>query len=439
MAGKTAVNLESKKRILFFSHYFFPEGNAPASRVHETCKRWVRSGHEVTVVTCAPNVPNGKVYEGYRNRFFQREIVDGINVIRVWTFIAPNKGFLLRVSNYFSYMFAAALCGIFLKRPDIIIATSPQFFCGWAGVITKWLKRRPLLLEIRDIWPESIGAVGAVRSQWLMKFLEWLERRMYAAATHIVTVGEGYRECLLERGIDETKISVVMNGVDYEIFQRDATAAREEAEALRKSLKLEGRFVVAYIGTIGMASGLDVVVRAAQRCKSPDADSPVFLLVGDGALLSGIQAKCDQTNLENVRITGRVPKEKVPAYLALADCILVHLKKAELFTTVLPSKMFEAMATGKPIILGVEGDAARLLQRSEAGVTVEPEDEKSLLEAIQSMRNAPHLGDKMGRFGQEYIRKHHDREKLSQDYLDIVCRISGCKSGKNEPKTVSAS
>jgi len=184
--------------ILFFTHYFPPEGNAPATRVYELCRRWVKAGHTVTVITGVPNVPNGVVYDGYRNRLRQEENVAGIRVIRVWTYLAPNKGKGRRIVNYLSYMFSAILCGMFVKRPDVIIATSPQFFCGWAGAVVSRLRRLPFILEVRDIWPESIEAVGAMSNRSLLRFLERLELRLYAAADHIVTVGEGYKQKLME-------------------------------------------------------------------------------------------------------------------------------------------------------------------------------------------------------------------------------------------------
>ena len=193
-------------RILFFSHYFPPEGNAPASRTHENCKRWVRKGHKVIVITCAPNVPDGVVYEGYRNKLYQRENVEGIGVIRVWTYIAANKGTTRRIMNYVSYMLSAVFFALFLKRPSVVIATSPQFFCGWAGVIVSRLRRVPFILEIRDIWPESIVAVGAFRSKRLLRILEWLELKMYAAAHHIITVGKGYKRKLIEKGVQERSV-----------------------------------------------------------------------------------------------------------------------------------------------------------------------------------------------------------------------------------------
>ena len=173
-------------RILYLSHYFHPEGTAPAKRVYEMCRRWVRLGHEVTVITCAPNVPSGVVYDGYRNTWLRRETVEGIETIRVWTYLAANRGTALRIANYLSYMVLAVIAGLRTPRPDLVIATTPQFFCGWAGVWVSRLRRLPFILEIRDIWPESIVAVGALGSPRLLRLLEHWERSMYRAGTRIV-------------------------------------------------------------------------------------------------------------------------------------------------------------------------------------------------------------------------------------------------------------
>ena len=205
-------------KILFLTHYYLPEGNAPASRVSALAKRWAKDGHEVTIVTSAPNVPDGKVYEGYKNVWTSEEFMDGVRVIRIWTYIAPNKGTVRRIINYISYMFSAVIHCLLMKKPDVMIATSPQFFCGWAGVLLHWLRRFPFILEIRDIWPESMSAVNAGLPAWLLKLIGVMEKMMYRSAQHIVTVGAGYVERLKERGVPENKISVVMNGVDRTLF-----------------------------------------------------------------------------------------------------------------------------------------------------------------------------------------------------------------------------
>ncbi|MFW6170963.1 MAG: glycosyltransferase family 4 protein, partial [Planctomycetota bacterium] len=221
--------------ILFLSHYFPPECNAPASRTYEHCREWVRAGHDVTVVTSVPNCPSGVVYDGYRNRLLQREQVDGMNVYRIWTYIAANKGQIKRTANYATYMLSACLFSMLPKKPDVLVATSPQFLCGWAGVMSSKLRRTPFILEIRDIWPESIAAVGGIRNRGILKILTWMERKMYKSADHIVTVGDGYKSRLLERNVPTEKISVVMNGIDPNLFH-----PRAPNETLKRQLGLEG-------------------------------------------------------------------------------------------------------------------------------------------------------------------------------------------------------
>ena len=253
-------------RITFLSHYFYPEGNAPASRTFEHCARWVQDGHDVTVITCVPNVPHGKAYEGYRNRLWpQTEMVDGIRVIRVWILLSPNAGFFMRTASYVSYLFSSLIALLFVRRPDVLIATSPQFFCGWAGVVGSYLKRCPFVLEIRDIWPESILAVGAMKKSVAIRILEWMELVMYRSATHIVTVGNGYRQKVagkLGDGHTKDNISVITNGVNLTRFE----VADKDHELLAE-LEFSNRFVCGYVGTLGMAHGLDVIIRAAMILK----------------------------------------------------------------------------------------------------------------------------------------------------------------------------
>ena len=425
---KPAPVLPESGKVLFFSHYFPPEGNAPASRVHAICSRWVKRGWRVKVITCAPNVPNGKVYAGYRNQLTQREKIDGIEVIRVWTMLAPNEGVTLRILNYVSYMFSATIRALFEERPDVIIATSPQFFCGWAGVLSKWLRRRPLILEIRDIWPESIVAVGAMKRRWLLRGLEWLERRMYGASDRIVAVGEGYRDQLVLKQVPSSTISIVPNGVDRRIFSPLAPDLE-----LRERLELDGKFVCSYVGTIGMASGLDVVLRASRMLKRAGRDEIVFLLVGDGAVRAELETVARREGLDGVRFVGRQDKDRVPAFFSVSDCCLVHLRSAELFKTVLPSKIFEALAMKTPVIGGVEGHAARVIEVSGGGLAFEPENEAALVRVLDHLRSAPEVRNQMARDGYDYVLENYDMDRLSADYLDLLQKVVPASQSTGRP------
>ena len=407
-------------RILFFTHYFPPEANAPANRVYELCKRWVKNGDEVHVITGVPNVPTGRIYEGYKNRLVQTEIMDGIQTTRIWTYIAANKGTIRRIFNYISYMFSASVAGLFAQKPDIVIATSPQFFCGWAGVFTSRARRVPFILEVRDLWPDSISAVGALRNGFLLRILQWLEGKMYSAAQKIVTVGEGYEEELIRKEVQAAKISVLPNGVDREMFY-----PRYAEEKIREECGLNHEFVCSYVGTIGMASGLEVVLRTAKLLKDKRRDDIKFLLVGAGAIADELQQEARRQNLDNIVFLGRRDRRLIPGLLSVSDACLIHLKKARIFETVLPSKIFEAAAMAKPIICGVQGHAADLVRRSNAGICIEPENAEQLCSAVVALAEDSALCHTLGQAGHEYVMQHHDRDVIAKDYQDVIMRT--CK------------
>lgn len=402
-------------RILFLTHYFHPEGNAPATRVYEMCRRFVKLGFEVDVVTGAPNVPSGVVYPGYRNRWRSREVVEGIETLRVWTYVAPNKGSVRRILNYLSFCATATLAGLGARKPDLVIATSPQFFCGWAGVFVSRLRRVPFVLEIRDLWPESIAAVGAMRSSWLLRFLAWLELRMYAAATRIVTVGRGYQQQLEARGVPAERISVIPNGVDRGMFDPGA-----DASTLRARYAPQGEFLCSYAGTIGMGCGLAVVLRAAERLRELGRRDVVFLLVGDGAVREDLEREARAAGLDRVVFTGRLPKSEMPCVLAASDACLVHLARRELFRTVMPSKIFEAAAMAKPIVLGVEGFAAEVVSGAGAGICIEPENAEQLVAAVLRLASDRELAGRFGRAGSERIAAAYDYSELASAYAALL-------------------
>jgi len=407
-------------RILFLSHYFPPEVNAPASRTYELCKRWVRRGHEVTVITSAPNAPDGVLYPGYRNRLVQREMVDGIEVVRVWTYLAANKGTVRRMVNYVSYMVSASLCSLFVRRPDVVIATTPQLFCGWAGAFAHWTRRRPFILEVRDMWAESIFTLTSVKGGRLLRFAEWLEFKLYGLAPTIVTVGEGYKSRLAAGGVDPAKMVTITNGVDREFF-----APREPDRELADRWNLTGKFVCTYAGTIGLAHGLEVVLRAAELLRDKGRSDVVFLLVGEGARREELEAQARAMKLDNVIFAGKQPKGMMPRIHSISDCSLVHLRKAPLYTSVLPSKIFEVAHMKRPILLGVDGEAAKIIRESNCGICIEPENETQLVDAVQRLASDPALCRSLGEAGHRYVACRFDRDQLALDYLGVIAQATG--------------
>jgi len=404
--------------ILFLTHYFPPEVNAPASRTFENASRWVREGHEVTVVTCAPNHPDGVLYPGYQNRIRQWEETAGIRVLRVMTYLSANAGFLKRTLNYLSYMVSATLLSCLVNKVDIVISTSPQFFCGMAGLWVALLKRRPWILEVRDLWPESIIAVGAIRSRSIMKTLESIETFLYRRADHIVSVTQSIRHHIMRRGVAPERISVMTNGADLSRYQ---PLCRENG--IRTKLRLEGKFIASYVGTIGMAHGLDTVLRAADLLR--ENRDIVFLLVGSGAERERLVARRDEMGLENVLMLPQQLKEQTPPILAASDACLVLLKKRDLFKTVIPSKIFEAMAMERPIILGVEGESREIIEQGNCGLCIEPENELDLAESVLRLSRDPGAGIEMGLNGVRFVRERFDRDVLAKSYLELIAVTAG--------------
>lgn len=366
-------------RILFLSENFPPETNAAATRVHERAIYWVRAGHDVTVITQAPNFPYGRIFNGYRNRWRQVEIIDGIRVVRVKTYIAPNEGIVRRTLDFISYMVTATLAALRETRPDVVVATSPQFFAAVAGWMIGALRRIPFVFELGDLWPASIAAVGAMRPGLALRLVEKLELFLYRRAACVVALTHAFKKNLVERGIAPEKIAVVINGVDLPRY-----APRDRDEALASEWNLQGRFTIGYVGTHGMAHGLENVIDAAAILKDPE--QAVFVFAGPGAARDGLIADVAERDLHNVVFIPPQPKDRVPAVWSLCDVALVHLKNSPVFAEVIPSKIFEAMSMGLPIlIVAPEGEATRIVEQAMAGLVVPAEDPAALAAAVQQL------------------------------------------------------
>jgi len=406
-------------RILFLSHYFPPEVNAPASRTFEHCREWVLQGHEVHVVTCVPSHPRGVPFTGYDAGWYLRETVDGVTVHRVWTFLAANAGVVRRTLNYLSFVPSAIWRAFRLGRFDIIVATSPQFFCALAGYLNSVIKRIPWVFELRDLWPDSVAAVGAAQRGVLLRVLERLELRMYRHARLVVCVTRSFMLNLERRGINREKLAFVPNGIDVGMWQSG------DRETPRHRLGVAADDVlVSYVGTVGMAHGLRMVLRTAQALLR-DQPRIKFLVVGDGADLDTLQEDARDLGLSNLRFTGLVPRSVAKEYLDASDICLVTLKRSPVFRTVLPSKLFEAMAAGKPVILGVEGEAREVLQASGGGIAIEPENQAQLCDAIARLAAAPDLRMRLGAAGRGFVSREFNRTTWARTYLSFLASACG--------------
>lgn len=407
--------------ILFLSHYFPPEVNAPASRAYEHCKEWVRLGHKVTVITSAPNHPKGKVYAGYKNKLYQKEMVDGIEVIRIWTYLSANEGFGKRALNYFSYFISVVVLSIFmLSRKDIVLSTSPQFFNGLAGYPVSKILKAVWVLEIRDLWPESILAVGAMKNKKIISILYAIEKFMYKKADYIIPVTDAFNTYISKIIYPYRKTCVINNAVNNDFFNPKSVDIEALTE-FKQYYALENKFVISYVGTHGMAHGLKTLLNAAKVLRN--RKDIIFLLIGDGAEKNALKKIKKELSLDNVLMLPQLPKDKMPMVLGASDISIVHLKRDKAFEKVIPSKLFESMAMGKPVILGVKGEAAKIINQSRSGVCIEPENHLQMANAILALKRDVAGYRKMSNAGMNYVRCNYDRRKLAQDYLNVLSKL----------------
>ncbi len=394
--------------ILFLTDNFPPEVNAPASRTFEHCREWVKAGHKVTVITCAPNFPKGMLYPGYQNKFSQRETMEGVKVIRVWSYITANSGTLRRMLDYISFMPGAVLAACFVRKPDLVIGTSPQFFTAIAAWIVSVLKHIPFVFELRDLWPEAIKAVGAIKSDLLLAVLETIEMFLYHRAAQIICVTKSFKTQLVERGVESSKIHVVKNGVDLNRFKPIA-----KDKELTQELKLGNSFVVGYVGTHGLAHRLETILEAARIVENRKADIK-FLFVGDGAEKAKLKEMAQDLKLANVIFVDSVNKGEVTRYWSLLDAAIIHLKHVPLFENVIPSKLFEAMAMGVPVLHGVKGDSAQIVEDFGCGILFEPENATDLAQHVLALRDAPEKLKQLSEAGIAAAQKNDRRVRASQ-------------------------
>ena len=410
-------------KILYVSQYFPPEMGAPAARAAELSRHWVRMGHEVTVLTGFPNHPTGIVPDEWRSRLHRlhyTETVDGVRVVRTWLWPLPNRKAHERIRNYASFCVSAALSGLPLHKPDFVIATSPQLLCALAGWwIASW-KRVPFIFEVRDLWPESLAAVGAGSEGTLLhRTLGAVAGFLYRHAECIVVVSPAFKDHLMRYwNVPADKISIVENGVETDLFRFDPAAAAE----VRKQMKLEDRFLICYIGTMGNAHGLETLIAAAAELQTA-LPSAMFLLIGEGAEKERLVELAAARGLSNIQFLGQQPRERIPAYVSAADLCLVMLKRTELFKTVIPTKLLEYMACERPVIVAVDGQARQIVEEAGGGVFAEPENSKALVKAILGCAEDPEHRRQMGARGRQYIVSKFSREKTARDYVAVLEKL----------------
>lgn len=399
-------------KILFITDNFPPEINAPANRTYEHCREWVKLGAEVTVITGVPNFPKGKVFDGYKNKWRQEEKIDGIRVIRVWSYITANEGTVKRILDYISFGVTSFLNGLFVKS-DLVIGTSPQFFSAMSAWQIGIFRRKPWVMEVRDLWPESIVAVGAMKNKKLINFLEWIELMMYRSAGQIIVVTETFRKKIENKGVNPYKIFVFKNGVDLSKYFPGPKPRRIE-----EKLGLRNKMIFGYIGTHGMAHGLNFILDQARKFNMTHKDIH-FLFIGDGAKKESLKEQARRDKLKNVTFLDSVGKEEVLEYLQLMDIALVNLIKSPTFLDVIPSKIFEAAAVQKPILLGLEGETKEIIESYGAGLCFEPENSSQFIKCVlQFYDERGNLDQYM--LGCKKLAYDYERKRIAKSMLGVL-------------------
>jgi len=406
-------------RILYLSQYFPPEAGATQTRAHEMARNWVRLGHSVTLIAEVPNHPSGIIPPEYRGRLYAKGILDGIEVIRVWVKASPVKSFRNRILFYLTYMLNAALAGLLLARGryDLLYASSPPLFVGGAALAISNLRRIPLVFEVRDLWPESAVALGELNNRTALAWATRLEEACYRRAKRVVVVTNGIRDSLLKRGLSEEKLVLVPNGANVDMFRFDA----ENRMRLRQQYNLGNAFVAIYAGIYGVAQGLETIVEAARFLR--DESDIHFLLVGDGPKKGEIAALVEQYNLTNLTLLPEQPRNSIPALLSAADVALIPLRNLDLFKGALPSKMFDAWACERPVLLSVDGEARQIMAQAGGGVFVPPEDPEALARELLKLKSDRVMLEKMGHAGREFTAQEFSRQAQAEKLLDILQAI----------------
>jgi glycosyltransferase involved in cell wall biosynthesis len=404
-------------KVLFITQYFPPEPEPGGHRILDFSRRLAARGHDVTVITGMPSYPSGVVLEGYARKAFVRENFDGVRVLRGYVVPASNKASSKRLLGFGTFICSSTLsAALNLCKSDIVYCTSPPLFNGVGAYATAKLSSAHFLFEVRDLWPESALALGMLHEGVVARLSTHLESFFYQTADCIVTVTPGIRERLVARGFSADKIKVVTNGVDVRMFKPS-----KRDSAVWRNAEVDGKFVVTYAGTHGVAHGLEAILEAAAILKGHKSIRLVF--AGDGSEKDRlVQLKLDR-DLDNVVFVGMRPKREMPSIWAASDVCLISLRDVPVFRAALPTKMFEGMACGLPILLAVDGEARDLINDAQAGLCVEPGNARQIADAVLTLHENPCLRAQMGRNGRAYVSQHFSREILADKLEDVLYKV----------------
>jgi glycosyltransferase involved in cell wall biosynthesis len=400
-------------KILILTQYFPPETGAPQNRLHSLAGYFSYLGAEVSILTAMPNYPKMEVFDGYKGKFYKYEEQGNIKVHRAWIFVSKSKSVIFRLLNYFSFVFSSLLVGIFkINKHDIIICESPPLFLGISALILKWFKNSKLVFNVSDLWPESAEKLDIVTNKLLLNISYKLEGILYTHSNLVSGQTQGIVKNISDRfplvktywlpnGIDFNQYNILANGADFRL-----TYAINSSD-----------FILMYAGILGYAQGLDVIIKSAFISKNfPEIK---YVIIGDGPEKEKLKKLAKELKLENVLFVGNIPRENMSNAIAACNAYIVPLKKNDLFLGAIPSKLFEPLAMGKPILLGVDGEARELfIEKGNGGLFFTPEDADGLAEKVLYLNANRNEISILGDNGKKFVSINFNREKLAKLFFE---------------------
>jgi glycosyltransferase involved in cell wall biosynthesis len=400
-------------KILILTQYFPPETGAPQNRLHSLSGYFSDLGAEVSILTAMPNYPKMEVFDGYRGRFYKYEEHSNIKVHRAWIFVSKSKSVFFRLLNYFSFVFSSIFIGLIkINKHDIIICESPPLFLGISALILKWFKNSKLVFNVSDLWPESAEKLDIVTNKFFLSLSYKLEGLLYLKSNLVSGQTQGIVKNISER-FPSVKTYWLPNGIDFNQYNVSANGT----DFRLKYTLFPSDFVLMYAGILGYAQGLDVIIRSAQITKNVSGIK--YVIIGDGPEREKLKKLAIEFSLENVIFVGNIPRENMSNAIAACNAYIVPLKKNDLFLGAIPSKLFEPLAMGKPILLGVDGEARELfIEKGNGGLFFAPEDADNLAEKVLYLNGNRNKIDVLGENGKQFVTLNFNREKIAKLFFE---------------------
>ena len=402
-------------KILLINQAFVAPDEPGHTRHFEMAKFLRARGHELVIVASDLNYQTGQRTIA-RKGIFAEQVIEGVRIMRAYIYPALHRSYFWRIISFFSFMFSSVWTALQVRDVDLVMGTTPPIFQAVSAWTVALIRRKPFLLEVRDLWPEFGVSMGVLTNPILIALGRWLEKFLYARATHILVNSPAYKEYMIGKGVPENKITFIAYGTDVDMFNPQV-----DGSSIRSELGLENKFVVLYAGALGQANDIDTILRAARRLMS--YDKIYFVVFGDGKERPRLQSEAERMQLTNIIFAGVRAKKDMPLVVASADVCLAILQDIPMFRTTYPNKVFDYMAAGRATVLVIDGVSRQLMESSNGGVYVQPGNDELLAQKILELSKDAKRVQQMGQNSRDYLVKHLDRRDKLNETLELLMRL----------------